>query len=355
MFAFAFLLPGIALGEPPIKIGVPLALTGDLAQGGIDQRNALTLMNEKFGNGRYELLFQDDRCSNTDALAIARKFIDVEKVKYVIGFMCNQTLVSTAPVYDRAGVAVFSGSGTSGDIPSLGKRNFRFFPSDLFGAERLFAFVRGKHKKVALLSEQTEYAEMMDRSFHRLNKEAGNPLTLSSDFFKHGDADFRTILTRIKNSPSEALFINADSDTSFITIIKQLSAIHFEKPRYTVYLGASASVLKAVGKECEGLIFSNLPPLSGLVSERAKPLIEEFKRRFGEPQSGFPVVPTTMEAFRMMDLAIQSGKPTEEFLLGKQVTDGLLTPYRLDENGNVTGLKFEMQTVKEGRAQLLEK
>ena len=351
----AFLAYPRNLAAEPIKLGVPVALTGDLAQGGNDIKNALILANELIGRGKYELLFQDDQCSNKEALSISQRFIQQEKVRYTIGFMCNQTLIATAPVSDRSGVYVFSSSGTSGDVKSLGKRNFRFFPPDHIGAERLFRYIKPRHKHVVIISEQTEYTEMMERSFKRFNEESGRPLKIDTEQFASSVGDFRTQLAKIKSSFAEALYINADSDTSYINILKQLDAIKFDKPLYTVYLGASHAVLSTVPELNRTVVFSNLPSVDSLLSPMGKEYMAKFRERFGEPQSGFPVVPTTLESFRMLDTIISQGLRAEEFLPGRIIKDGILPPYSFDAGGNITGLMFEMQHIKDGKVVTLEK
>lgn len=89
-----------------IKIGVPTALSGSAAALGNDIKNALTLMNERYGNGRYELIFEDERCDNRVAVSVAQKLINIDKVKYALGFPCNGTLLATASIYSRARVLV---------------------------------------------------------------------------------------------------------------------------------------------------------------------------------------------------------------------------------------------------------
>jgi ABC-type branched-subunit amino acid transport system substrate-binding protein len=351
---FCILISNLALAEP-LKIGVPLALTGDLAQCGIEMKNALILANEIFGNGKYELLIQDDKCSNKESISIARKFIDQDKVQYAVGFMCNQTLIASAPVYDRAGIFVFSGSGTSGDIHSLGKKNFRFFPTDLFGATRLFKYLNGRIKSLAILSEQTDYTVMMERTFKRENEKAGNPISIQSYEFSHSITDLRTLLLKIKLSSVDALYINADSDVSYINIIKQLSVLGYSKPIYTVYLAGSEVALSTAPALNNTVVFSNLPKVNALFSEQGKNILEQYSKRFGKPICGYPVVPTTLESFRVLDLLISRKITEDELRSGKKITDGILPPYSFDDGGNIQGFEFEMQHIVNGKVELLEK
>jgi branched-chain amino acid transport system substrate-binding protein len=348
------LWPELLLGET-IKVGVQVALTGDLAQSGQDQQNALVLANEKLGQGRYELIFEDDACSSREALSVARKFIDIHKVRYVIGFTCNQTLLSTVPVYEKAGVLTISSGGTSGDLPNIGQRSFRIFPSDMFGALRLFEYLKRRVKSLAIVTEQTEYAVMMERSFRQASTQAGNPINLMSDAFNHADGDFRSLLTRFKSAGVDALYLNADSDSSFITLLKQAAAVKLNKPIYAVYLGASSTVQAAVPNLVEGLVFSNLPKMESLLTPSGLDVLREFRKRFGEPKSGFPVVPSTLEMFRVLDLAIHSGQDPGAFLKGRTFSGGFMPSFSFDKDGNIQGLAFEIQQVKNGKVVVLEK
>lgn len=97
LFTFCFLNVSFLFTEEKIKFGVSTALTGEAASYGIDLKNALVFANDRLGQGRYEFVFEDDKCNGKDAVVAARRLIDVHKVKYVIGFACSSTILSTAP------------------------------------------------------------------------------------------------------------------------------------------------------------------------------------------------------------------------------------------------------------------
>ena len=141
MFLSAVLFFSHNASADKLKVGVPTALTGEAAPFGMDIKNALTLMDERFGGGKYELIFEDERCENRAAVSVAQKLINIDKVKYALGFPCNSTMLSTASIYDRAGVLVITSSATSGDVLDVGKSIFRLFPSDVAGATLLFDYI----------------------------------------------------------------------------------------------------------------------------------------------------------------------------------------------------------------------
>jgi ABC-type branched-subunit amino acid transport system substrate-binding protein len=194
---------------------------------------------------------------------------------------------------------------------------------------------------------------MMERSLRAANDRAGRPLDIVSDNFVHGDTDLKTTLLRLSNKDIEGIFINVNTDESFISAVKQLRAARYAGALYAVYLPASSVAQKALGKSLNGFIFSNLPLVDDLVSARGKGILQEFRQRYGEPRSGFPVAAVSFEAYRIFDLAISSGQDPSEFLKGKEFHDGYLPSYSFDEHGAVRGIDFEMQTILNEKVSVL--
>jgi len=342
------------MAQQKIKIGVPTSLTGDAASFGIDIKNALTLMNDKFGNGRYELIFEDDMCTGKGAVAAAQRLIGVEKVRYALGFACNQALLVVAALYDKAGVVVVTSSATSGDVLDLGKHIFRLFPSDAVGAQLLFQFISKRHKKLLVLTEQNEYPVMMERTMLKANKNADSALEITSVAFTHGESDLRTVLLSTLAKGTDAIFINANSDSSFITVVQQLQALKYSGARYAAYVPASAVAQQALGETLDGIIFCNLPALDDLMTTTGKELLAEFRKRYGEPQSGFPVVPTSFEAFQVLDAAIQSGRDPTQFLATTKFKGEFIPDFYFDQNGAVQGIDFQIQKIENGKVVVLK-
>lgn len=82
----AAVLPGTLRAEP-IKIGVQTSLTDDAATFGADIRNALELARDQLApGGRYEFIYEDERCDPAAGVKAAQKLSSIDKVKYVLGF-----------------------------------------------------------------------------------------------------------------------------------------------------------------------------------------------------------------------------------------------------------------------------
>ncbi|MEY4667693.1 MAG: hypothetical protein RL518_392 [Pseudomonadota bacterium] len=336
------------------EIGVSTALTGNMAPFGVDIKNALILANDLYGRGRYHLTFEDDQCDNRQAVGIAHKFSDLDGIKYILGHACNGTLIASIPIYRRAGSLVLSSFATTGDIRDVGDKSFRLFPPDQIGAVRLFDYVLGRFKKIAFFTSQDDYTELMERWFRKTVEDRHSSISIVSDSLRRGESDFRSVLGRLKNSEPDLVVLNVNGETDFITAVKQARAIGIKCPLTGFYLPASEATMKALGSMIEGMEFINLPLLENTLSSEGKRVFDEFHRRFGAPQSIQLGVALTVDTFRILDLALSSGMPPEQYLRSR-THDSLIGPISFDETGEVKGIPFQVQKIESGKVVVLEK
>lgn len=355
--SLVFAVLGFAVVQPAtaerLKVGVPTSLTGDAATFGVDIKNALSLMNEKFGADRYELIFEDERCDNRTAVSVAHKLVNIDKVKYALGFSCNATLLAAAAVYNRAGTVALSSCATSGDVLDIGNSIFRLFPSDVDAAKVLFEYIEKRHKKIAILTEQNEYPALMERTVRKLNEARAQPIEILFEEFVHGGRDLRTVLLKVIGQGVEAIFVNPNTDSAFISVVKPIRELKFKGALYAAYFPGSSMIQREMGADIEGFTFANLPALDEFAIGEGKELLREFRSRFGDPQSGIPVVPLTFEAFRIFDLMIKSNMSPVEFLKTTKFSGGFVPDYYFDEHGAVQGIRFQMQRIRQGKAVVL--
>jgi ABC-type branched-subunit amino acid transport system substrate-binding protein len=94
------LLINTSLADQRIKIGVSTALTGNGATLGDDIRRSLEFANEELAQGKYSFVFEDDGCSAKGAVNVAHKLINIDRVRYVIGFACSSAVLGSASIYE---------------------------------------------------------------------------------------------------------------------------------------------------------------------------------------------------------------------------------------------------------------
>lgn len=336
-----------------IKIGIQTSLTGDAATFGADIKNALELARERLAPGdRYEFIYEDEKCSAVDGVKAAQKLVAVDKVKYVLGFSCNSSLLASAPIYERAKVVGISATASTGDVADVGRFMFRLFPNDALGVDVLVPYIAKHHAHLGILTEINEYPTMMERSAKSVAAKFDG-LTVSSEQFLPDSADYRTLLLRLKKSGVDALYINTSTEAPFAMATKQVRAIGWNVPIYTVYFGGSKAYLDAVGPLAEGVTYSDLPNGREYATVEGREILDDYVKRYGGPKSFEMVTSFAFESFRILDEAIRSGKPVEEYLHDSHFKGPLLGEFYFDKNGQVMGLEFQMKRIEKGEPKAL--
>lgn len=331
-----------------IKIGVSTALTGNAASYGIDLKNTIIFANEKLAADRYDLIIEDDRCSGRDAASVAQRFVNVLHLKYVAGFACSSTVLSTAKVYNNAGAVAMVMSASAADISKVGV--FRTAPSDRDAARALYAYLVSKHKNIGVLSEQTDFAQGFLRSLAENNND--NSLMFHNENYFTDALDFRSMLIKLKGKNIDGLFINSQTEVTFLAALKQVKEMKISLPLFGAYWPGSPAFLEKAGTMGEGVIFVDWPSVRDLVSDDGLILFREFESKFGRMNSVESLFVTGYEGFRALHQAILSGQDARAYLHSTKF-HGLIGDWSFDKNGDIEGLSFVMKVVRGGKAERL--
>lgn len=336
--------------EEKIKIGLSTALTGDGATWGTDLKNALLFANQELARNRYEIVIEDDRCAARDAAAVAQKLV-AGNVRYVFG-NCSATVLAAAPVYEAAGVVLFAPIATSPAIPGRFHNIFRSAPSDAGSAKMLFDYISARHKKVGILTEESDYSEGIRRAFEAYNN--SGKLRIFAEGTAIGERDARPALLKFKQQGIEALFINSNSEATFVSVLRQVHEMKLDWPIYADLFPGSSTFRKLVSeKESDGIVFADFPSLDSALVGPGKDMVRKFEAQYGKMNSWDITLPTTIEAFRALDEAIRSGEGVRKYILTHDFS-GIFGKYHFDEHGEIVGFhhvlkKFEGNVVREIR------
>jgi branched-chain amino acid transport system substrate-binding protein len=329
-----------------ITIGVSVPLSGDSAVHGTDIQSFLRFANETLAENRYDFRFEDDKCSPKDAVAAANKLVHVEKVRYVLGFACSGAILAAAPIFEQARIPVIVTFASSPRIRDAGEYIFRTFPSDAVAGQKLYAYARKKHRTMAILSEQTDYAQDLKSAFAGSN--SGGDLEVIVEDYLPGTSDFRTSLLRLKSKNPEALFIITQGERAFATILDQLEVLRWRPQIYGAYWPGSLSLQRLAGAKLNGTVFVDAPPLDGILNEGGKALLKKYQDGGGGMHTTETLFATTVEAFRALDAAIRSNTSPEKFLSHEEF-NGVFGRYRFDERGEISGLSLVLKRIEQGR------
>lgn len=323
-----------------VKIGVQVALTGDAAFLGKDTMNALRFANEYFFDNKYEFVVEDDQCSAKGALAVARKLVELQRLPFVLGVSCNESLLAAAPVYRKNKTVVLTTFASSGDQREIGRGIFRYYPPDNLGAEVLFRLVKGKRKRFAIYTEQNEFPVLLERTMKRMAAENGGAPELIIESVLPETSDHRSAFLKFRSRHVDSIFLNATAEPGYINMFRQLRQVGWNVPVYAVALPGSGAVLRALGSEQDGVVFANVPRLPQDLTAEGKAIYEAFLKRFGEPNSVSLGIALAVDSLRMLDEAL-SKEDDIVSSLERMHFRGMLGDLSFNKYGELEGISFE--------------
>ncbi len=347
--SFLVIVATAAHAEPPrpITVGVSLPLTGDSAGEGRDIRSLLEFANESSGHRRFTLRFEDDRCDNRSAATIAQTFAEA-RIPFVTGFACSGALLAAAPIYEQHRIVTIGVAVGAPAISGIGDYIFRTTPSLESAAEKLYAHARKHGKLIAVLSEETAYAQGLAAAFRRQNS-AGEIEILSESYLPNTE-DFRAIWAKWRERRPDAIFLNPQSEIGMIALYSQILEQRWAIPIYATYYPGFRSFRERFGTRADGIVFADLPFLTDLLSPEEADGYRRFVAAHGELSSSDFYYAMAVSAFRAIDEAAASGSDPRSYL-GTHVLHGPTGEFRFDGRGDVTGggLTFVLKTLKDGK------
>ncbi len=223
---FWFLSPNPCFAEEPIKIGIILPLTGDMAAVGSACRDAaLMAMRDSASETRnkYVLKVEDDKMIPNEVAVAAQKLIAVDKVSAIIStWSYGGTIVS--PLAERSKIPHI---GIAWDR-RIADGDFNFLhltPPSEFMTKFLEAFRKIGVRRVALLGIQESGSVFALDEFERLAPNYGIEVVYR-DAVIWDIKDFKSIVSRISKKNPEYLLFNLGGETLPKRILTDLRNLH---------------------------------------------------------------------------------------------------------------------------------
>src|SRR3989338_4056541 len=218
----------------PIKLGLLLPLTGEAASWGQNALAGATLaaneINSQGGIGgrKIELVAEDDKCS-ADSVSAIQKLINVDQVTGVIGPICSASGGTALPIAESNGVPVVIVAASAPKLTE-GEYIFRVYPSDSFQGKEAANFIYntlGK-KKIAIVYVKNDWGEGIKNVFAPTFRQLGGEV-IYEDGVLQTDKDFKTLITKVKESGAEALYLPV-YPAGGVSALKQIKEMNLNIP-----------------------------------------------------------------------------------------------------------------------------
>jgi branched-chain amino acid transport system substrate-binding protein len=257
---FAAITTPLLAAEKTLSLGLSDALTGGGAVYGVPQKRAIDLAIEeintaggvKVGGDVYKLktIEYDDKADSTEAANVARKLIDRDGVKYLLGYCCSASGGAVASFIGREDVIMLVGTAGARAITAAGAKNvFRTRPpGDYTGAAAGRFIAQQGVKTLGVLGVRdvalfTQYRDALIKSF----EEAGGKV-VAVETFGGQDRDMTAQLTKLRGLSPDALFISGYVEqTAFAQ--RQAHELGIKVPRLGFSGGSAEQFLKVATNE----------------------------------------------------------------------------------------------------------
>lgn len=205
-----------ATSRDAILIGMVGPLTGQEAHFGLGTRDGVALAIEEANldggvDGRALVLrAYDSQSKPEEAATAAMRLVRQDMVALVIGDNTSSDTLAMAPAVALAQVPLISPSATNPRVTTEGGPYvFRVCFVDSFQGEAMAGFAHRtlKLSRVAVLTDlKSDYSIGLADFFRRRFRQLGGAVVAEESYSK-GDSDFRSLLTRVKSSRPDAIFI----------------------------------------------------------------------------------------------------------------------------------------------------
>jgi len=198
----------------PIKIGLAGPYTGPMATYGeqiyagvatyVDTVNAAGGLNGR----QITLIKGDDACEPKQAVSVANRFVDQDKVDAVIGHFCSSTTLPASNIYNDAGLLMMTYASTAPQVTERGLDNvFRACGRDDQQAVVAAGFIVDelKKSKIALIHDKDAYGKGLVDAVRATLKARGIEPVLYEGLSK-GERDFNSLVTKIRASGADAVY-----------------------------------------------------------------------------------------------------------------------------------------------------
>jgi len=288
VLVFAALFFALSAHGQDIPIGFFAPITGPAAADGASAKNAVELglkdLNDAGGikGKKVNLMIYDDRLNPQEAVAIANKLIEKDKVVGVVSGSYSGPTRVTAPIFQKAGIPMVAGYAVHPDVtwdPKEKRPNDFCFRNGFLGeiegaAAAEFAVKNLKAKKISLIFMDNDFGRAISSGFAAWAEKLGATI-LSKQMYKFpGEKDFRPFLTRIKEGSPDVIFAAGyyNEAASMVRQAKELGITSqilgeegFDSPKF----------LEIAGPAAEGVIIA-----TNLDRDDSRPLVQNFLKNY---------------------------------------------------------------------------
>ncbi|MFZ0450324.1 MAG: ABC transporter substrate-binding protein [Desulfatiglandaceae bacterium] len=299
-----------------VKVGLLVPLTGFAAADGLSALNSVKLavarVNEEGGvlGKKVELIYYDDRADGKDAVALARKLIQQDRVAGVVGGSYSTPSRAVAPIFQDEEIPFVAAYAVHPDITRAGNYCFRNgFLGTVEGKSAGYVAIELlKSKRIALLTSDNDFGRTLAKGFRTFVKARGaGAKIVYSQTYPFSEKDFKPYLAKIKEINPDIIFA---SGYYFQTgpVVKQAREMGITAKILGEEGADSPKFVEIAGKASEGFML-----VTNLNRDDPRTIVQDFLKKY---QSIYNIQPdmvgaSAYDAFMIMCEGIKRAGSTK--------------------------------------------
>ncbi len=344
--------PVVPVANESVKLGFIGPLTGDVSTVGVGDRAAIALaideVNASGGiNGRpLEMIYEDGKCTATDAANAANKLINIDHVIGIIGGLCSTETAAFAPTAMENKTMVISYGSSAPSLSNTGLYFDRTYPSDAyqgkFAADYVYNSLRAR--KVAILYHVSDAGTGLRDTFSKRFQELGGQI-IDVEGLPQEARDYRTALTKIKAANPDAVFFPMYVDGAIVAV-KQFTELGLNIPIYGIDAFGDPKFQKETASTSVPLFYSEVVTYQN----------EDFKQKLLAKTGSVQVAPAAAQAYDSVMILANALKKagTDPDTLARTVRateiEGVSGKIAFDQNGDLVQADYRVMQIDHGQA-----
>jgi branched-chain amino acid transport system substrate-binding protein len=358
----ASLLPPGAFADDTIKIGVIQPLTGSVAYNGTTDVNGAKLaadeINAKGGvlGKKIELVVEDGQCKPANSVNAAEKLIQRDKVVAIMGAFCSSATLAVMPVAQNYKIPLVTAVSSAASLTEKGNPwFFRATETDALLAKAFAKILYNdlKLRTVAYIGVNDDFGRGGVAEFEKQMDVLGAK-TVMKEYFEHGTSDFYTLLTKLKASGADGVFVAAETQDGSI-LVKQKAELGISTKMFGVGSWATADFIKLAGPAGEG-IYAAVPYASTMATPKNKAFVADYENRYHEAPGKYSAA--GYNGINIIGQAIERAKSTDadniRQALEKTDYEGPNGHFQFDEKGQAIGFNVVLVQLANGVPKVVE-
>lgn len=361
LIAVASLAPKAAFAADPIKLGVALSQTGNLADSAEHYKRGIELWRDQV-NGRggllgrqVEIVLYDDRSDPATAARLYERLITNDNVDLLISPWGSASTATATAVAEKHKRVFINAGGASEAIMSRG------FKHIFQTAARISAYVEGvgpvaeknNLKTMAFIARDYGAARDMRKSLDKIAADHKLEIVLT-EYFPAGTNDYSANIARARQVNPD-MWVSVGYPNEAIEMIRQFRSVNY-MPKFFIHNGvAQPDFIKATGKDGEYACGMSLYEPS-LKTKDNDQFVKDFKAKYNyEP--GYYVAFSYAGATVLEEAVKKTGSLDQDKLretLTQMEIETVLGQHKVDpKTGMQVGVKGLVVQIMNGKSEIV--